>query len=87
MEVTIRSVEHFWIVDIEDDGPGVPKDIREEVFIPFSRIDKSRNADVKGFGLGLAIASSAARQLGWKLSVGESHLGGALFTVLIPASD
>ncbi|MCC8253773.1 ATP-binding protein [Vibrio campbellii] len=87
VEVTIRSVEHFWIVDIEDDGPGVPKEMREEVFIPFSRLDKSRNADVKGFGLGLAIASSAARQLGWELSVGESHLGGALFTVLIPASD
>lgn len=87
VEVTIRSVEHFWIVDIEDDGPGIPEAMREEVFVPFSRLDKSRNADVKGFGLGLAIATSAARQLGWELSVGESHLGGARFTVLIPAND
>ncbi|EKO3838275.1 two-component sensor histidine kinase [Vibrio harveyi] len=87
VEVTIRSVEHFWIVDIEDDGPGIPEEKREEVFIPFSRLDGSRNADVKGFGLGLAIATSAARQLGWELSVGESHLGGARFTVLIPAND
>ena len=85
--MTIRSVEHFWIVDIEDDGPGIPEAMREEVFVPFSRLDKSRNADVKGFGLGLAIATSAARQLGWELSVGESHLGGARFTVLIPAND
>ncbi|EPD6759857.1 ATP-binding protein [Vibrio parahaemolyticus] len=73
--------------DIEDDGPGIPKSMREEVFMPFSRLDKSRNADVKGFGLGLAIATSAVRQLGWELSVGESHLGGARFTVLIPAND
>ncbi|WP_045462036.1 ATP-binding protein [Vibrio hyugaensis] len=87
VEVTIRSVEHFWIVDIEDDGPGVPEEMREEVFVPFSRLDKSRNADVKGFGLGLAIATSAARQLGWELSVGESQLGGARFTVLIPANE
>lgn len=87
VEVTIRSVEHFWIVDVEDDGPGIPEAMREEVFVPFSRLDKSRNADVKGFGLGLAIATSAARQLGWELSVGESHLGGARFTVLIPAND
>ena len=87
VEVTIRMVADCWSIDIEDDGPGIPEAMREEVFMPFSRLDKSRNADVKGFGLGLAIATSAARQLGWELSVGESHLGGARFTVLIPAND
>ncbi|MFN1530959.1 MULTISPECIES: ATP-binding protein [Vibrio harveyi group] len=85
--VTLRQVEHFWIVDIEDDGPGIPEEKREEIFLPFSRLDKSRNADIKGFGLGLAITTSAARLLHWDLSVGESHLGGARFTVLIPTSD
>ncbi|MGR5057052.1 ATP-binding protein [Vibrio rotiferianus] len=85
--LAIHRVKEHWVIDIEDDGPGIPSEKHSEVFLPFSRLDKSRNADKKGFGLGLAIATSAARQLDWKLSVGESHLGGARFTVLIPAND
>jgi signal transduction histidine kinase len=85
--LAIHHVKDHWVIDIEDDGPGIPIEKHSEVFLPFSRLDKSRNADKKGFGLGLAIATSAARQLEWELSVGESHLGGARFTVLIPAND
>lgn len=50
----------------------------------FSRLDRSRNADSGGFGLGLAIAASAAKTLNWTISVDDSELGGARFTVLVP---
>lgn len=84
VEVSLNEFECCWTIDVEDNGNGIPDDKREEVFIAFSRLDKSRNVNNGGFGLGLAIANQAAKNLGWRLSVCNSHLGGARFTVVIP---
>lgn len=84
VELRLTSVEGFWIVDVDDNGVGVPIEYRSDIFIAFSRLDKSRNTNSGGFGLGLAIAESAAKQLGWSISVDDSHLGGARFSVLVP---
>ncbi len=84
VELRLTSVDGFWIVDVDDNGDGVPVEHRSDIFIAFSRLDKSRNANQGGFGLGLAIATSAAKQLGWTLSVDDSHLGGARFSILVP---
>ncbi|ELK8587976.1 two-component sensor histidine kinase [Vibrio vulnificus] len=84
VDVTLRDFDCCWCIDVEDDGPGIPLDKRDEIFIAFARLDQSRNANSGGFGLGLAIASSAAKRLGWHLSVDDSHLGGARFSILIP---
>lgn len=83
VRVTINSRDNQWQVDVEDNGQGIPEDKRDEIFIAFSRLDKSRNANKGGFGLGLAIADNAARLLNWTISVNDSALGGAKFTVVI----
>ncbi len=84
VELTLREFGSCWTIDVEDNGSGIPEEKRQEIFIAFSRLDKSRNSNDGGFGLGLAIAQNAARNLNWTLSVDDSHLGGARFTVLIP---
>ncbi|MCV0397561.1 MAG: two-component sensor histidine kinase [Rhizobiaceae bacterium] len=72
-------------VTIDDDGPGIPPDMREEVFKPFVRLDLARNQDEGGTGLGLAIARDIARSHGGDVSLGESPLGGLRAVVTVPA--
>ena len=84
VRVTVNSRNNQWQVDVEDNGQGIPEEKRDEIFLAFSRLDKSRNANKGGFGLGLAIADNAARLLNWTISVNASALGGAKFTVVIP---
>lgn len=79
--ITLIGFDNTLVIDIEDDGAGIPKDKYDEIFLAFSRLDESRHSD--GFGLGLTIASEAAKRLNWRISLGESELGGARFTVLI----
>ena len=77
--------DHRWLtVTIDDDGPGIPNSMREEVFKPFLRLDDARNQDEGGTGLGLAIARDIARSHGGDISLGESPLGGLRATVRVP---
>ncbi|MCK6264438.1 HAMP domain-containing histidine kinase [Vibrio sp. ZSDE26] len=84
VEVSLNEFDDCWTIDVEDNGLGIPSEKRQEIFLAFARLDKSRNLNNGGFGLGLAIASQAAKNLDWPLSVDDSHLGGARFTILIP---
>ncbi|HEY1149524.1 MAG TPA: ATP-binding protein [Pseudoduganella sp.] len=70
---------------VEDDGPGIPEDERERIFEPFYRLDRSRDRSTGGFGLGLSIASKAVALHGGTLTVDSSPLGGARFTLSLPA--
>ena len=77
--------DHRWLtVTIDDDGPGIPNSMREEVFKPFLRLDDARNQDEGGTGLGLAIARDIARSHGGDISLDESPLGGLRATVRVP---
>jgi two-component system osmolarity sensor histidine kinase EnvZ len=77
--------DHRWLtVTIDDDGPGIPPNMREEVFKPFLRLDDARNQDEGGTGLGLAIARDIARSHGGDIVLGDSPLGGLRATVRIP---
>ncbi len=77
--------DHRWLtVTIDDDGPGIPAAMREEVFKPFLRLDDARNQDEGGTGLGLAIARDIARSHGGDITLGDSPLGGLRATVRIP---
>ena len=69
---------------IDDDGPGVPEDQREEVFKPFLRLDEARNLDESGTGLGLAIARDIARNHGGDINLYDSPLGGLRVIVVLP---
>jgi two-component system osmolarity sensor histidine kinase EnvZ len=71
-------------IAIEDDGPGIPEDMHEEAFRPFSRLDESRNQNRKGVGLGLAIARDVARSHGGDITLDRSDLGGLKALVRLP---
>jgi two-component system OmpR family sensor kinase len=70
-------------IAIEDDGPGIPADERERIFQPFYRLDRSRDRETGGFGLGLAIAQKAIALHGGKIDVSDSALGGAKFSITL----
>jgi two-component system osmolarity sensor histidine kinase EnvZ len=77
--------DHRWLtITVDDDGPGIPPAMREEVFKPFLRLDDARNQDEGGTGLGLAIARDIARSHGGDILLGDSTLGGLRATVRIP---
>ena len=77
--------DHRWLaVTVDDDGPGIPPHLREDVFKPFLRLDDARNQDEGGTGLGLAIARDIARSHGGDISLGDSPLGGLRATVRVP---
>jgi len=77
--------DHRWLtITVDDDGPGIPPYMREEVFKPFLRLDDSRNQDEGGTGLGLAIARDIARSHGGEITLSDSPLGGLRASVRVP---
>lgn len=76
------------IITINDNGPGIPQEERDNVFKPFYRIDNSRNLDKKstsgGSGLGLAIAMDAVTSHGGRIKLADSPLGGLRVIIFIP---
>lgn len=84
--IAIRATHdaRYLIVMIDDDGPGIPPDQREDVFRPFFRLDEARNVDGGGTGLGLAIARDIARAHGGDIMMTDSPLGGLRATVRLP---
>ena len=84
--IAIRATHdaRYLIVMVDDDGPGIAPEQREEVFRPFFRLDEARNVDAGGTGLGLAIARDIARAHGGDIMLGDSPLGGLRATVRLP---
>jgi two-component system osmolarity sensor histidine kinase EnvZ len=79
--------DHRWLtITVDDDGPGIPLAMREEVFKPFLRLDDARNQDEggSGSGLGLAIARDIARSHGGDITLADSPLGGLRAAVRVP---
>ena len=71
------------VLEVQDDGPGVPLDEREAVFQRFHRLDDARAADAGGSGLGLAIVRELLGQMGGTVEVAPSQ-SGARFVVRLP---
>jgi two-component system, OmpR family, osmolarity sensor histidine kinase EnvZ len=76
--------QRFIAIHIDDDGPGIAPEHREEVFRPFYRLDDARNQDEGGAGLGLAIARDIARSHGGDITLGKSAMGGLRASVRLP---
>jgi two-component system OmpR family sensor kinase len=72
-------------IAVDDDGPGIPVEEREQVFAPFYRLDRSRDRATGGFGLGLAIARKAVALHGGSLVIEEGKMGGARLVITVPA--
>ncbi len=71
-------------VAIDDDGPGIPENRREDAFRPFVRLDRARNLDIGGTGLGLSIARDIARVHGGELTLEDSPHGGLRARIRLP---
>lgn len=84
-DVSVTLSERALRIRVEDDGPGIPADRREEAQKAFVRLDKARNQNLgAGVGLGLAIAVDIARSHGGSLRLGDSaRLGGLCADIVI----
>lgn len=69
---------------LDDNGPGIPEDKREEVFRPFIRLDKSRNPQTGGYGLGLAITKDIITAHGGTILLADSPHGGLRVIINLP---
>ncbi len=85
-QVVIRAAtESNWVrIEVDDNGPGIPEDERDNVFRPFYRIGDARNQDHGNTGLGLAIARDIARSHGGDITLGESSMGGLRAIISVP---
>jgi two-component system osmolarity sensor histidine kinase EnvZ len=82
--VSATQSGHQLLITIDDNGPGIPPDRRDDVFKPFYRLDNARNMDETGTGLGLSIARDIARAHGGDVELTDSPLGGLRAVVRIP---
>lgn len=86
--VSLAATQRVLRFTIEDDGPGIAPDAREEALRPFTRLDRARNQDHgPGVGLGLSIAADIARQHGGTLRLGDSTRLGGLAVDLVIARE
>jgi signal transduction histidine kinase len=75
------------VIEVEDDGPGIPAAQREAVLEPFVRGDAARGNPSSGFGLGLSITESIAKSHGGLLVLGSGGKGGLLATISLPLGE
>ena len=88
--VTLRSNASSAVVEVADDGPGIPDEQRERVFERFARIEGARargESSFAGTGLGLAIARGIAVRHGGTLVVAKSRTPGAVLELTVPLDD
>ena len=81
--VTLRVGDHGASLMVSDNGPGIPAEDLERIFERFYQSDAARTGE--GTGLGLAIARWIAKEHGGRISASNNPLGGAAFTVVLPA--
>ena len=82
--VKLESNNNKLEISVDDDGPGIPADKREDVFKAFYRIEGSRNKETGGVGLGLSIAKDVIASHGGKIELLDSELGGLKVLISIP---
>jgi signal transduction histidine kinase len=81
VEIAVRRADDAVHVEVADDGPGVPSDLRDRIFDAFF----TTKADLRGVGLGLFVAEGIVRSAGGRMTVGGRPGGGAVFHITLPA--
>lgn len=82
-QVTVTAYQrnkHVYL-SVEDTGSGIPKELRESVFEPFFRVDKSRSRELGGVGLGLALVNEIVRVHDGSICIKSGKTGGTIFEV------
>lgn len=81
-----RSSQRLWIL-VDDQGSGIPENLRERIFEPFFRVDDARTRQQGGTGLGLALVHAIAQFHGGTVSVSETPTGGSRFRFELPCQS
>ncbi len=87
VEIRIEQRSEHCLVIIDDNGPGIDDKQKESVFSPFTRLETSRNKLTGGMGLGLAIAKNICSLGGISMTLTDSPLGGARFSLYFPNNE
>ncbi|WP_281557674.1 ATP-binding protein [Thalassomonas sp. RHCl1] len=82
----VYQVKQQLVFSVEDDGPGIPKQYRRDIFQPYFRISDKTQQRVSGYGLGLTICREIAEMHSGQLIVEDSALGGAAFKLILPGA-
>lgn len=77
-----RKEKHVYL-SVEDTGAGIPEELKERVFEPFFRVDKSRSRELGGVGLGLALVREIVRVHDGSITVKSNPSGGTIFEVVL----
>ena len=81
--VTAERKEKHVYLSVEDTGTGIPEELKERVFEPFFRVDKSRSRELGGVGLGLALVREIVRVHDGSIMVKSNPSGGTIFEVVL----
>ncbi|WP_191832404.1 ATP-binding protein [Pseudomonas fluorescens] len=82
--IRLSSNTRSLFIEVRDHGPGIPDAALEDVFVPFFRLESSRNRDTGGVGLGLPSARTAIREQGGELTLRNAPDGGLLARIVLP---
>jgi len=82
----LRADKDHCFLEIDDDGPGIPEQLQEQVFEPFFRLEASRNRDTGGIGLGLASVRAIVMDHGGEITLGNRKGGGLRVVVSLPVA-
>ena len=86
VKVRTKFGDGLCVIEVEDDGPGIPDSEKLKVFDRFYRLDDSRARDTGGTGLGLAITKEAVLLHQGTIEVTDSESGGSIFIITLPES-
>ena len=87
VKVRICKRDAAWIIEIEDDGPGIPEEHFDDVLTPFFRLDEARGRSTPGFGLGIPTAHRLLTRFGGKLVFYPRAEGGLIVSVQVPQAS
>ena len=87
VRVEVSEKDGWIVINVSDNGPGIPESERERIFERFYRLDDSRARDTGGTGLGLSIAKEAIIMHKGSITVSEGVNGGSVFTIILPLEN
>ncbi|WP_408058869.1 histidine kinase sensor domain-containing protein [Vibrio mytili] len=78
----VNDGQHYVVLSVSDDGPGIPEHNLRDIFDPFTRLDQSRNKKSGGYGLGMAIVKESMRIMGGQVLARNRSKGGLCISLL-----